>query len=547
MIRRRIPALLLLIAVACSEAALPGEPRASEEPSPGPGATGPIASGPFVDAVCGLPDIQALRVWRGYHPERSGDLQFVAKPFNFFGGWSHSGPAPYLQRIPMLFYGPEHVPPVGPVNRGVTMADVAPTLGRFLEFEFETPDGRAMREAVDPTQLPPRLIVVVVWDGGGRNVMSQYPDAWPNVARFIRDGAWFDNASVGTSPSVTQASHSTLGTGVFPRRHGLMDLRFRVEGHLVPPNSEGPRYLSARTLADDYDIALDNRPVIALVASENTLGMIGHGAYFDGADGDLAIAQREGTWGLTEANSAVYQFRPYVTEIPGLDEAARRLDVKDGRMDGLWHGEAVLDAPAELQLTPAWTEYQTGVLREVIRRERLGADDVPDLLFTNYKQIDKVGHEWSFPSPQMEDVLRASDQAIGDLVRILDEEVGEGEWVLALTADHGVTPLESTTGGFRIDIAQMRDDINATFDQDGDDELVVAYSRVTQFWMNTEELAENGHSLEDVAAFVMDYTKEQNVVDPSLLPEDQRSDRLFAAAFPGPVLEKNLPCLPPNV
>ena len=66
-----------------------------------------------------------------------------------------------------------------------------------------------------------------------------------------------------------------------------------------------------------------------------------------------------------------------------------------------------------------------------------GADDVPDILFTNYKQIDLVSHAESMNSPQMESVVRASDEALGDLVRILNREVGRGQWVLALTADHG--------------------------------------------------------------------------------------------------------------
>ncbi|MGH2740714.1 MAG: alkaline phosphatase family protein [Actinomycetota bacterium] len=546
MIRRRIPALLLLIAVACSEAALPGEPRVPEESPPGTGGTGPVASGPFVDAICGLPAIQALRVWRGYYPGRSGELQFVAKPFNFFGGWSHSGPAPYLQRIPMLFYGPGHVPALGPVDRGVTMADLAPTLARFLDFDFETADGSAMEQAILPDQAPPRLIFVLVLDGGGRNVLTAYPDAWPNTAELIRRGVWFDNATVGSSPSVTPAIHTTLGTGVFPRRHGLIDLRLLFDGRLVGPHTAGPQFLRAPTLADRYDQALDNEPVIAFVAPEGTLGMIGHGSFLEDADQDFALAQREGSWGLSEANQGFYDFPSYINQIGGLNEAARRLDVSDGRQDDAWLGLRVLDTPAQLQLTPAWTEYQTGVLREVIRREGLGDDDIPDLLFTNYKQIDKVGHEWSFPSVQMEAVVGALDRAVGDLVRTLNQEVGRGEWVLALTADHGVTPREDTTGGFRIDIGEMLNDISAAFDGDGDDRNVVSSVRVTQFWMNTDELAENGYSLEDVATFVMEYTKEQNVLDPNLLPEEERSETLFAAAFPGPVLEKNLPCLPPT-
>ena len=105
---------------------------------------------------------------------------------------------------------------------------------------------------------------------------------------------------------------------------------------------------------------------------------------------------------------------------------------------------------------------------------------MPDLLFTNYKQIDQVGHQWSWPSPQMEAVVRSSDKAVGDLVRILNQEVGRGEWVLAMTADHGATPTSDYSGGFQIDQQTLTQDIIDAFDHDGDETKVVQSFRVTR-------------------------------------------------------------------
>ena len=53
--------------------------------------------------------------------------------------------------------------------------------------------------------------------------------------------------------------------------------------------------------------------------------------------------------------------------------------------------------------------YQTRMVEEVIEREGFGKDDVPDLLFVNYKAIDHASHIWSVNSPEMEDMLKWQD------------------------------------------------------------------------------------------------------------------------------------------
>ena len=228
-----------------------------------------------------------------------------------------------------------------------------------------------------------------------------------------------------------------------------------------------------------------------------------------------------------------------MNELPGLDAAIRELDAADGQLDGLWLGEDTFSDPYYILKTPAYAEYQTGVLREVIRREGFGGDDMPDLLFTNYKQIDQVGHQWSWPSPQMEAVVRSSDKAVGDLVRILNQEVGRGEWVLAMTADHGATPTSDYSGGFQIDQQTLTQDIIDAFDHDGDETKVVQSFRVTQLWMNMAELEENGATLEDVSRFLIRYTEGDN--NPGAT--DSPNAAVLQAAFPSYVL-KNLPCDP---
>jgi hypothetical protein len=497
-----------------------------------------VAAAPsWAKIACALPNEQIQRVYEGYHPERSGEVQFLPKYPNFVGSYySHSGTWPYLQDVPLLVHGPGHVPSVGTVKRPVTVADVAPTYADMLGFTFDAPDGSPLVEAVGAAATPPKLIFTLVWDGGGRDVLKRYPKSWPNLKRLMRRGAWFENATVGSSPSVTPSIHASIGTGALPRHHGIVDLRFRIGGG-APTSTQRAEALITPSLVDEYDVAKGNEPVIGMVGAEGTLGVVGHGSGWEGGDADIAAAQRAGKWGLSASNGQYFRFPSYVPSLPGYKKVKPTADRQDGRIDGRWFSLPLSSADA-LTYTPAYSHYQTGVVEEIIDREGFGADEIPDLLFVNYKVIDKVGHKYSFPSREMAAVVRGVDQALGDLVKILDRSVGEGQWVLALTADHGFTPKASTTGAIVIDNYELARDLGAAFDG-------IQSPRPTQTWVDEADLEQGGHSLGDVARYLMSYTRAQNTANPSTLPAGRGGEKLFAAAFPSSILP-GLPCVTPG-
>lgn len=539
-------ALIALVAIAAGACSEPTPPR-SEPPSPTAAPTTPSPEPPgvssrFARIACDLPREQIHRVYNGYHPARSGEVQFVPDEPNYVGNFaSHSGPWDYLQEVPLFLYGPGHVPALGKVARKVTVADIAPTYAELIDFDFDAPDGEPLTEAIDAEATPPKLILTVVWDGGGHDVLDEYPRAWPTVKGLIPGGVWYENATVASSPSVTPAIHSSIGTGAFPRHHGIVDLRFRIEGAVDPSAFERATLLIGPSLADVYDAANDNEPVIGMVGAEGTLGMIGHGSLWEEGDADIAAASRAGEWGLAGNNGDFYEFPSYVHDLPGYDAIPGQADRDDGSIDGTWFG-AELDTPDSFTYTEAYNRYQTSVIEEIIRREGFGRDAITDLLYINYKQIDKVGHKFSFPSQPMERAVIGSDNAFASLIEILDREVGADEWVMALTADHGSTPLPETTGAVIIDNFELARDLLSEFDGDDDEQPVIQSPRVTQTWVDLAELEEHGHTLEDMAAYLMSYTRAENAVDPATVPADASDDRLFAAAFPSAVLE-SLPCV----
>jgi predicted AlkP superfamily pyrophosphatase or phosphodiesterase len=499
-------------------------------------------------SACSLPHQVLLRVWRGFRADRSGDLLIVPKPFYYIdGGRSHSTPWPYTQDIPMLWYGPSFVPAQGAVNRPVQMVDVAPTMADLLHFDgFHAPDGKSMTEAVDPQAPTPKLIVVVVWDAGGRDVLNQWPDSWPNLKALIPKGTWYEHATVGSSPSVTPPSHANLGTGAYPFRHGEMDNQDRINGTIVGSFSKGPALLAEPTLADIYDLAMGNRPKVGIVATiPEHMGMIGHGSFWQGGDKDVAVLSallsEEGAeskeWNLPRTMSPYFRFPAYVRDLPSLSTYLDYADAIDGVRDGLWRGHTFAAQKSGFD-TPARIPYETRAIQDVITREGFGADGTPDLLFTNYKLIDEIGHEYFSTSLEMKDSVQAQDEMLPGFIDFLNRQVGRDRWVMLVTADHGHVPDPAVSGGFSIKSTTLESQLNARFGAGAVDKI-----RPTQIYMHMDVLANGGFTLDDVSSFLLGVTKGDNRPPPQVVPADQAHDPVFDAAFPGADLT-SLPCLP---
>jgi hypothetical protein len=516
--------VLFLVAVSCTAAGeMDGDPS-----SRAPEGFLPVAW------ACRLPADQLLRIREGYRPGRSGDVQFVPHHPSYFGEHSHSGPWAYLQRVPLLFVGSPHVPEGVTVLRPVRLADVAPTLARSLRFDMGDVEGQALPEAIGWAAEPPKIIVTVVWDAAGMNVLREHPAAWPTLRSLRRRGTWFARATVGSAPSVSPAIHGTLGTGLPPADHGLVDMVFR-QGSEVVEVRDDPRHLLAATLADRFDVIHGNRPIVALLGHPLMVGLAGRGSAFPGGDRDLALVEASAGW-RAPGGPPVFRFPRYASSDAGLDAALGRLDRLDGEADGAWRGELLNDLPPTG--TPAWAEFHTRTVARIIRWERMGEDRMPDLLFLNYNQINEVGHRWSMNSGQMADTVRSTDKALGNLVGILDRHVGRGRWMLVVTADHGSTPDASVSGAFVIDQAELTRDLRNAFDHDRDSRSAIAQVRVTQLWLDRAELAEGGFRPLDVAWFLTRYTRADNRATPNGLMPTTRDEPVFTSAFPGSVLRE---------
>jgi len=550
---RRVCSVLLAGAFLVVSCTSDGEEPTGNRERQGPG-PGEQAQRGWRKAACSLPARHVRLIDRGTHPTRSPELLVVPKAPNFFGTFrvtTHSGPWRYLQEVPLVLYGPGYVRVQGSieVDREVTVADIAPTMADLLGIDW--PEGRAGRpleEAlVSPEERPepPRMILVIVWDGGGWNVLRQWPDAWPNLGRAIEGGTSIAGADVGSSPSVTPAIHTTLGTGTWPKHHGIVDLQHRQDGGLVPAfRNDTADDLEVSTLADLYDPTTDNQAEVGMLGAYAWhLGMIGHGASRTGGDDDIVV-MGNGSAGDAYTNEDLYSLPDYIAEVPGVEDDVRATDIEDGRLDEAWYGNPVLAGADKWVDTPVQIRYQTRQLTELFRREEFGRDAIADLFYVNYKQLDRAGHIYNMVNEEVNSALKATDDQLGHLMAFMDEWVGERRWVVAVTADHGQTPDAESVGAWPISIEEMKADAARHFGIPADELFQAA--RVTGFWFDTEVMADAGVTVEDVASWLIRYRIRDNITEELEVPslyEDRMDERIFAAAFPKSEIDDVLACV----
>jgi arylsulfatase A-like enzyme len=547
--------LLLVLAVACTSVGNVGSDRTTRPtlhpkvPNSGVNFTPPkitsVTDPPdgWRESACSLPRKYAKLIRRGYYPRRSPDIFIVPREPNWFGTFltmSHSGPWEYLQRVPLVFYGPGFIRRAGTVrlDREVTLADFAPTVAELIGTD-PPPDIRG--QVIDGVLLPeaaraetPAVVVTVVWDGGGWNVLNAWPDEWPVLKRMMREGASVEDVIVGSSPSVTPSIHTTLGTGTWPRRHGIIGIEQRVGdnpqtgafAHRTPSN------LLVPTLADVYDKATGNVAEIGMFAFKSWhLGMSGHGAYLDGGDKDIGVILNQSE--TFTGGPQWYEIPTYLHSLGGLDRAIRKVDLDDGRLDSSWMGHEVLADPTLRRDTPAWTLFQTKIIETIMRTEGYGNDEVTDLFYTNYKQLDEVGHRWNMVNAEMRESLKYTDRQLLELRRFLDSQVGRNRWVMIVTADHGQAPLPEASGAWPISNEELAADVAAKFDTTSE-ELFENLGPVG-FWLNRKTMDEHGITLEEVADFMVAYRLADN------MPEGERIPPLWRARVDELIIESAFP------
>ena len=453
------------------------------------------------------PPATARQVWleefaRGYFPGRSGQVFLVPQEGDFIVdrnplyAFMHGSPWDYDTHIPLLFYGPPFIKQ-GVWKDAVVQQDVAPTLAALLgTAPPATAVGRALREALASPPARPRVVALFVLDGARSDYFETYAGVMPTLSRLRREGAWFSNAHVTSVPTLTAVGHANLGTGAEPRVHGLVvnNLFNRVTGRSQEAyNGLDPGEMMALTLADVWNIETEGKAIIIGQggAIRATAGLVGHGACLVNGRRVLAASYstRDAGW---ETNPTCYAMSEALNPIN-----ARKYWEEAG---GKWMGHDISD-PTKFRHSAVFQRFEGDALASVLEREPIGADDVTDLVLVNLKGPDYVGHGYGPASAEMKEELTELDRQVARALAIIARKAGEGRFVVAFCADHGM-PGEPRPGG-----RHYLDDISALVDKrfTPSGGTVVQYyndAANNQMHLDTAKLRTLGFSLKDVASFL---------------------------------------------
>jgi hypothetical protein len=502
---------------------------------------------PALDAMARQIGAEALElVRRAYHPDRLGDLQLVMTPGSTANyapesvnlvrrdpRSSHALPWMYAERVPIVVYAPDVVRRLDNTDR-VTLADLAPTTARLMRFDgFDAPDGTVLPGIARP-ETPPRLIVTFVIDGGGWNVLQRWRDAWPNLRGLMPRSATFRNAIVGSFPAVTASAHATIGTGAFPRRHGITGHNIR-DGDLVRKAYREAGQADASdilvpTLADAWTRATDQRAWVGQLGYQvwhvgmlgrggRPLGQVPVGVYFDEAE----------TRSWRPHHSARYRLPAEVPPTERLDDyiSAYASDPAN-RIDERFNPSE----PRSVCCNPPGTRFQGDLVESTLDVEQLGFHEATDLLYINYKSPDYAGHTWNMGSERTANALAAVDTELGRLIAQLESRFAVGEYAVIVTADHGQCPTVEDMGGVRVDPIQLRRDLELEFGRSAFE--LIASIAPSEVYLNQRALFDAAVTRDDVAAFLRDYTYRDNLgpyVPRGIVDEDRLEERPFAAVL----------------
>jgi arylsulfatase A-like enzyme len=323
-------------------------------------------------------------------------------------------------------------------------------------------------------------------------------------ARLQTEGAWFTHCNYPYATTSTGPGHASILSGTCPDRHGIINNTWAENGspiycagspryQLVPPapptpetkvttpgkarpkEAGTPERMLAEGVADVLRARHPKSRIFGLSLKDRSailpVGKHPDGAYwFDGRFVTSTYYGEEVHPWVKEFNESKRADRWF-----GQDWTRLRPDIAYERWSGpdvaLGEGSgtsvAAKDDPARgwsqgiafphpntggrgkpgkeyynaLANSPSGNELLLELTKKCIDAERLGTRSEPDLLVVSFSSNDLIGHTWGPDSQEVMDTTLRSDVVLAELLSFLDARVGQGGYILALTADHGVCPL----------------------------------------------------------------------------------------------------------
>lgn len=396
-------------------------------------------------------------------------------------------------------------------------------------------------------ETPPKLIVGIVVDQMRNDYLhrfaSQYGD--DGFKRLMKEGFYAANHHFSYMPTTTGPGHASVYTGTTPSVHGIAgnnwwdpiekykmycveDKSVKTVGASNADGQMSPKNLKTTTITDELKIFSNYESKVIGISLKDRgailpAGHVANGAYWlsDGnfitssyyvdelpkwvADfnkKDLVGQYLEEGWNtllpIKEYTNSLPDNNPYESimageEAPVFPRDLTQIAAENGGRD-------------VIKVTPFGNSLALDFAKQAIESEGLGKDDVTDFLTLSFSSPDYMGHAYGPRSIEVQDTYLRLDRDLAAFFKMLDEEVGKGNYTVFLSADHGGAEVaqynmdRGLPAGYinRVAARSFIDTLLLTMHPSGR-ELIEKIEGNKLFW-NKAKVAEAGLELDDISA-----------------------------------------------
>jgi len=329
----------------------------------------------------------------------------------------------------------------------------------------------------------PKLVVMLVVDQMRGDYVDKFQGQWTGgLKRLMSEGAWFRAAAYPYAATETCPGHATISTGAFPSSHGMVANAWWDRGaqQMVTctsdPEVKNVAYGGGEAKGGDsawrmklpafaeelkFQSGGGTRVVTFSLKARAAITLAGNKA-------DAATWEEGNAWVTSSVYGTVPFIEEFVKQHPATADYGKTWSLSLPASKYLYEENATGAGPPTGWTTsfphalrgkdgggggpdaaffeqwgssPFAITYLTKMTESAVDALRLGQGASTDYLGVSYSTTDYVGHRFGPRSWEIQDILVRLDKDLGELFAYLDQKVGRGNYVVALTGDHGVAPI----------------------------------------------------------------------------------------------------------
>lgn len=400
----------------------------------------------------------------------------------------------------------------------------------------------------------PKLIVGIVVDQMRYDFLYRYWNKYGDggFKYLLKNGRSFENMHYNYVPTYTGPGHAAIYTGTTPAYNGIIandwydrklgksvyvveDQNVTTVGSKSNYGKMSPSYLLTTTITDELEMFTNKESKVIGIALKDRGAILPVGFMADAA---YWFDPSTGNW--ITSSFYMQQLPTYVQTFNELKKADQYLNqiwnpllpidqytestIDETKYEISFKGETKPVFPHNIQAirtlfdfgllsrTPFGNTYTTDFALEIIMREAMGRDDVTDFLALSYSSTDYVGHQFGINAIETEDTYLRLDLELQRLFEYLEKNIGKGNFLVFLTADHGVVnapaylnDMKIPTGAFqRVKYEQgLKVFLNTEF---GNENWVSFYDN-QQVYLNRDLIKTKKLLLSDIQDKVVEFTR----------------------------------------